>query len=232
MSIFAIGDTHLSFSTDKPMNIFKGWDDYVERLTQNWRTLVSPSDTVVLMGDISWAMSLEQAKADFTYLDALPGQKIILKGNHDYWWNTRRKMEAFFEANGFSTLHILHNNAYRVGPYSICGTRGWFYDDAGHEPNKVILREVQRLKTSIDAGRALGGEPIVFLHYPPISLTQQCAPFLDLLKAENITHCYYAHLHGGSVNSAFQDTFYGTKFALLSGDYLKFCPKVIEIIKS
>ena len=147
MSIFAIGDTHLSFSTDKPMNIFKGWDDYVERLTKNWHALVAPSDTVVLMGDISWAMSLEQAKADFAYLDALPGQKIILKGNHDYWWNTRRKMEAFFENYGFSTLHILHNNAYRVGDFSICGTRGWFYDDTQSEPDKVMLREVQRLKT-------------------------------------------------------------------------------------
>lgn len=232
MSIFAIGDTHLSFSTDKPMNIFKGWDDYVERLTKNWYALVAPSDTVVLMGDISWAMSLEQAKADFAYLDALPGQKIILKGNHDYWWNTRRKMEAFFENYGFSTLHILHNNAYRVGDFSICGTRGWFYDDTQSEPDKVMLREVQRLKTSIDAGRALGGEPIVFLHYPPISLTQQCAPFLDLLNDEQISRCYYAHLHGGAAHLAFQDTFYGTKFALLSGDYLKFCPKVIEIIKS
>lgn len=232
MSIFAIGDTHLSFSTDKPMNIFKGWDDYVERLTKNWYALVAPSDTVVLMGDISWAMSLEQAKADFAYLDALPGQKVILKGNHDYWWNTRRKMEAFFENNGFATLHILHNNAYRVGDFSICGTRGWFYDDTQSEPDKVMLREVQRLKTSIDAGRALGGEPIVFLHYPPISLTQQCAPFLDLLNDEQISRCYYAHLHGGAAHLAFQDTFYGTKFALLSGDYLKFCPKVIEIIKS
>lgn len=232
MSIFAIGDTHLSFSTNKPMNIFKGWDDYVERLTKNWRAVVEPTDTVVLMGDISWAMSLEGAKADFAFLDALPGQKIILKGNHDYWWNTRRKMEDFFAHNEFTTLHILHNNAFRVGDFSVCGSRGWFYDDAEGEPDKVVLREVQRLKTSIDAGRALGGEPLVFLHYPPISSAQQCAPFLELLKAENIKRCYYAHLHGGSVHLAFQEDFYGTKFELLSGDYLKFCPKLIEKIKS
>ena len=194
MSIFAIGDTHLSFSTDKPMNIFKGWDDYVARLTKNWHALISETDTVVVMGDVSWAMSLEEAKADFAYLHALPGQKIILKGNHDYWWNTRTKMEAFIEQNGFSTLHILHNNAYRVGDFSICGTRGWFYDAEETQPDKVLLREVQRLKTSIDAGRALGGEPIVFLHYPPISINQQCAPFLELLKNEHIERCYYAHL--------------------------------------
>lgn len=232
MSIFAIGDTHLSFSVDKPMNIFKGWDDYVDRLTRNWHALVNDADTVVIMGDVSWAMSLEQAKADFAYLDALPGQKIILKGNHDYWWNTRRKMDAFFAENGFSTLHILHNNAYRVGDFSICGTRGWFYDVQESEPDKVLLREVQRLKTSIDAGHALGGEPIVFLHYPPISQIQQCAPFLDLLRAEKIKRCYYAHLHGGAAHLAFQDEFYGTKFELLSGDYLKFCPKLIDLIKS
>ncbi len=232
MSIFAIGDTHLSFSTDKPMNIFKGWDDYVARLTKNWHALISETDTVVVMGDVSWAMSLEEAKADFAYLHALPGQKIILKGNHDYWWNTRTKMEAFIEQNGFSTLHILHNNAYRVGDFSICGTRGWFYDAEETQPDKVLLREVQRLKTSIDAGRALGGEPIVFLHYPPISINQQCAPFLELLKNEHIERCYYAHLHGGASHLAFQDEIYGIKFELLSGDYLKFCPKLIDLIKS
>lgn len=232
MSIFAIGDTHLSFSTDKPMNIFKGWDDYVARLTKNWHALISETDTVVVMGDVSWAMSLEEAKADFAYLHALPGQKIILKGNHDYWWNTRTKMEAFIEQNGFSTLHILHNNAYRVGDFSICGTRGWFYDAEETQPDKVLLREVQRLKTSIDVGRALGGEPIVFLHYPPISINQQCAPFLELLKNEHIERCYYAHLHGGASHLAFQDEIYGIKFELLSGDYLKFCPKLIDLIKS
>ena len=177
-------------------------------------------------------MSLEEAKADFAYLHALPGQKIILKGNHDYWWNTRTKMEAFIEQNGFSTLHILHNNAYRVGDFSICGTRGWFYDAEETQPDKVLLREVQRLKTSIDAGRALGGEPIVFLHYPPISINQQCAPFLELLKNEHIERCYYAHLHGGASHLAFQDEIYGIKFELLSGDYLKFCPKLIDLIKS
>ncbi len=232
MSIFAIGDTHLSFSTDKPMNIFKGWEDYVARLTRNWRALISETDTVVVMGDVSWAMSLEEAKADFAYLHTMPGQKIILKGNHDYWWNTRTKMDAFLEQNGFTSLHILHNNAYRVGDFSICGTRGWFYDAEEAQPDKVLLREVARLKTSIDAGRALGGEPIVFLHYPPISLNQQCAPFLELLKNEHISRCYYAHLHGGAAHLAFQDEIYGIKFELLSGDYLKFCPKLIDLIKS
>lgn len=232
MSIFAIGDTHLSLNSDKPMNIFKGWDDYVERLSANWQAVVEPKDTVVVMGDVSWAMSLSEAQKDFTFLNELPGQKIILKGNHDYWWNTRRKMEDFFSENGFSTLHILHNNAFLVDGYSICGTRGWFYDDTQSEPEKVLLREVQRLKTSIDAGRALGGEPIVFLHYPPITLQQRCKPILDLLEQEKIERCFYAHLHGSAAYSSYRGEFQGTHFELLSGDFLKFCPKLIELTKS
>ncbi len=232
MSIFAIGDTHLSLNSDKPMNIFKGWDDYVERLSANWQAVVEPKDTVVVMGDVSWAMSLSEAQKDFTFLNELPGQKIILKGNHDYWWNTRRKMEDFFVENGFSTLHILHNNAFLVDGFSICGTRGWFYDDTQSEPEKVLLREVQRLKTSIDAGRALGGEPIVFLHYPPITLQQRCKPILDLLEQEKIERCFYAHLHGSAAYSSYRGEFQGTHFELLSGDFLKFCPKLIELTKS
>lgn len=232
MSIFAIGDTHLSLNSDKPMNIFKGWDDYVERLSANWQAVVEPKDTVVVMGDVSWAMSLSEAQKDFTFLNELPGQKIILKGNHDYWWNTRRKMEDFFVENGFSTLHILHNNAFLVDGFSICGTRGWFYDDTQSEPEKVLLREVQRLKTSIDAGRALGGEPIVFLHYPPITLQQRCKPILDLLEQEKIERCFYAHLHGSAAYSSYRGAFQGTHFELLSGDFLKFCPKLIELTKS
>ena len=232
MSIFAIGDTHLSLNSDKPMNIFKGWDDYVERLSANWRAVVEPKDTVVVMGDVSWAMSLSEAQKDFAFLNDLPGQKIILKGNHDYWWNTRRKMEDFFSENGFSTLHILHNNAFLVDGYSICGTRGWFFDDTQSEPEKVLLREVQRLKTSIDAGRALGGEPIVFLHYPPITLQQRCKPILDLLEQEKIERCFYAHLHGSAAYSSYRGEFQGTHFELLSGDFLKFCPKLIELTKS
>ena len=232
MSIFAIGDTHLSLNSDKPMNIFKGWDDYVERLSANWQAVVEPKDTVVVMGDVSWAMSLSEAQKDFTFLNELPGQKIILKGNHDYWWNTRRKMEDFFVENGFSTLHILHNNAFLVDGFSICGTRGWFYDDTQSEPEKVLLREVQRLKTSIDAGRALGGEPIVFLHYPPITLQQRCKPILDLLEQEKIERCFHAHLHGSAAYSSYRGEFQGTHFELLSGDFLKFCPKLIELTKS
>ncbi len=232
MSVFAIGDTHLSFGTDKPMNIFKGWDDYVERLTKNWRALVNTQDTVVIMGDISWAMNLQEAKEDFRYLHELPGYKILLKGNHDYWWNTRAKMETFFAENGFTSLKILNNNAFKTGNVCICGTRGWFFDAEKQEDSKVLLREAQRLQASIDAAKQLGGEPVVFLHYPPITLNQQCDPIMEVLEREKIRRCYYAHLHGGSAYAAFQGEKYGTKFELLSCDYLKFCPKLIDLIKS
>ena len=232
MAIFAIGDTHLSFGADKPMDVFRGWQDYVSKLEKNWRALVSPADTVVIPGDVSWAMQLSAAKADFAFLDALPGQKILLKGNHDYWWTTMRKMQDFLTQNGFSTLRILHNNAYLVEGISVCGTRGWFFDAAEEAADKVLLREVQRLKASVAAGRALGGRPVVFLHYPPVTQTQRCEPILDALREEGVTECFYAHLHGASIASAFQGELAGIRFSLVSGDALGFCPKRLEKRKS
>ncbi|MEG1845796.1 MAG: metallophosphoesterase [Oscillospiraceae bacterium] len=232
MSIFAIGDTHLSFGADKSMNIFRGWDNYVERLEKNWKSIITDDDTVVIMGDVSWAMSLEAALPDFKFIESLPGEKIILKGNHDYWWNTKKKMDAFFEENNLKSIKILHNNAYRVGDYSICGTRGWFFDAEKDSDNKIVLREIGRLKASIDCGRELGGEPIVFFHYPPVNTVQKCDLIYDTLINEKIKRCYYAHIHSASVKLAFNGEKDGIFFALLSSDYLSFCPKLIEMIKN
>ena len=146
MALFAIADTHLSFGTDKPMDVFRGWKDYVPRLEQNWRALVAPEDTVVIAGDISWGMSLEQAAADFAFLHALPGKKLILKGNHDYWWTTRKKMDAFFAANRWDSLRIVHNDAAAVdGCVAVCGTRGWFFDAEEDADKKIVMREAGRL---------------------------------------------------------------------------------------
>ena len=230
MSLFAIGDTHLSFGTDKPMNVFRGWDNYVERLETNWNNLISEDDTVVIMGDISWAMNFKKMLEDFRFINSLNGQKIILKGNHDYWWNTMTKMNAFLEENSFDSIKFLFNNAYLCDGISVCGTRGWFYD-AENDDNteKIILREAARLRTSIKAGRELGGEPVVFLHYPPVSKTQICQPIVDVLKEENIKHCYYAHLHSASAYNSFNGEMDGIKYELLSADYLKFCPKPIQL---
>ena len=230
MKLFTIADLHLSLRTDKPMDVFPGWADYVERLEANWRKLVSPEDVVVIPGDISWEMDLEKCRDDFAFLDSLPGQKLLMKGNHDYWWTTKKKMDAFLADNDFSSLHILFNNAYRFGDYTIVGTRGWFYD-AEHDPgNKVLLREAGRLRLSIAAGRALGGDLICFLHYPPLTINQQCDEIMSVLKEEGITRCFYGHLHGPSLSLAYNGIAEGTSFQLVSADYLRFCPFFIEKI--
>lgn len=231
MSLFAIGDTHLSFGTNKPMNIFSGWDNYVERLEENWHKLITDDDTVVIMGDISWAMALEETKKDFEFINNLPGQKIIMKGNHDYWWNTVSKMNRFVEENNFNTIKFLFNNSYLVDGISICGTRGWFFDAETEQDEKVVLREAQRLRASIKAGKELGGEPYVFLHYPPLSNDRICQPIYDVLLEEGITKCYYAHLHSASAKYSFNGERDSIKFELLSADHLKFCPKLIKSTK-
>ena len=232
MSLFVIGDTHLSFSTDKPMNVFGGWDAYEQRLENHWRALVAPTDTVVIPGDISWGMSLEEAKADFAFLHALPGQKLLLKGNHDYWWATRRKMDAFFAENGFDTLRIVHNDAVGVeDTFAVCGTRGWFYDAEQDADQKVLNREIGRLRASVEAAVKTELEPIAFLHYPPIWGEERCQPFLDVLKEYGVKRCYYGHVHGPGIHQAFSGNVDGLCLQLASADALKFVPLHIPAIK-
>ena len=152
MAIFVVGDLHLSLGGDKPMDVFEGWEGYLPKLEANWRTLISPQDTVILAGDTSWAMKLEDTKTDFAFIQNLPGQKWLLKGNHDYWWTTARKMERYLTENGFDTMHILHNNACMVGDYALCGTRGWPFDDTNAQDAKIMAREAGRLRMSPQAG--------------------------------------------------------------------------------
>ena len=230
MSLFAIGDPHLSFSCDKPMDIFRGWDDYVERKKKNWNSVVTENDTVVVPGDISWAMGLTNAKKDFEFLNNLNGTKIILKGNHDYWWNTMNKMNSFLSENEFESIKILHNNSYKIGDFAIAGTRGWFYDDTCEADKKVILREAGRLQTSINEAKKLGGEVIVFLHYPPISATQKCDEILNVILENDIKRCFFGHLHGFVPPENTFIEYEGVKFTLVSADKLNFCPKIIEKI--
>ena len=149
MALFVLGDPHLSLGASKPMDIFPGWNDYVDRLEKNWRKLITPQDTIVLAGDISWAMRLTDTRKDFEFLQSLPGQKIIMKGNHDYWWSTVNKMNAYLKAEGFDTLHILHNNSYSVEGYALCGTRGWLFDAGEAHDEKVMNREIGRLRTRL-----------------------------------------------------------------------------------
>lgn len=230
MSLFAIGDPHLSFSTDKPMDIFKGWDDYVTRLQKNWNSIVTEDDTVVIPGDISWAMNFDAAKKDFEFLEALNGQKIISKGNHDYWWNTMNKMNNFLSENDFNSIKILHNNSYSVGGFSVVGTRGWYYDDTCEKDKKVLLREAGRLKLSIESAKKQNpnDEIIAFLHYPPISDNFKCDEILSILVENNIKRCYFGHLHGFVPPNNASLEYEGIKFTLVSADKLEFCPKIIE----
>ena len=223
MALYAIGDTHLSLSSDKPMDVFGGsWEGYVEKLRAGFAH-VKPEDTVVLCGDLSWGMSLEEARADFAFLDALPGRKILLKGNHDYWWTTANKMNTFFQENGFTTLNILHNNCYFYGDLALCGTRGWFFEEnAKPQSAKVFRREVMRLEASL---KAAGEKPkIVFLHYPPRYKGYECPEILDLLAKYQVRRCFYGHLHGGSHRLATEGQWDGVEFRLVSADYLGFHP--------
>ena len=180
MSLFAIGDPHLSLNCNKPMDIFRGWDDYVSRLERNWKKLVLPEDTVVLAGDISWGMTMEEAEADFRFLHELPGTKIILKGNHDYWFGTKTKVENFFTEKGFFTLKILFNNAFEYDGHSLCGTRGWINEQGEAVDKKVLNREAGRLRLSLEAGKKTGKPPIAFLHYPPVY-------YIDVYKRQPIS---------------------------------------------
>lgn len=222
MAIFTIGDLHLSLGTEKPMDIFPGWNGYVERLEENWRKLIKEEDTVVLAGDISWAMKLEDAKKDFAFLQQLPGQKILLKGNHDYWWTTAKKMERFFEENGFDTLHLLHNNSYHIEGVSLCGTRSWMFDVGEAQDEKVMNRELGRLRTSLQAAES--EEKIVFLHYPPIYPNANAQQVIDVLKEYNVKKCYYGHLHGAAIRFAVQGIVDEIEYKLISADGLSFCP--------
>ena len=196
---------------------------YVERLERNWRKLIKPEDTIVLAGDISWAMRLTDTRKDFAFLQQLPGQKLIMKGNHDYWWTTANKMNAYLKAEGFDTLHILHNNSYAVEGYAICGTRGWLFDVGEPHDEKVMNREIGRLKMSLDAAEP-GLEKLVFLHYPPVYTGTSAPEIVATLKAYGIRTCYYGHLHGNAIRYAVQGDVDGIRYKLVSADGLRFCP--------
>ena len=226
MALFAIADTHLSFGTNKPMDSFSGWNDYVKRLEENWNKLVTDNDTVVIAGDISWAMNLDEARVDFDFLNSLNGTKIIGKGNHDYWWNTLSKMNAFLDENGFNTIKFLFNNSYDVDGVSVCGSRGWYFDSEEAHDEKILAREVNRIKASIESSSC--DEKLVFLHYPPVTTQNSCDEIVGLLKEKGIKKCYYGHLHGEAAKYAMKETVEGISFELISADNLKFIPKLIK----
>ena len=227
MALYAIGDTHLSLGSDKPMDVFGGgWEGYVDKLREGFAP-VNADDTVVLCGDLSWGMSLEEARDDFAFLNSeLPGEKWLLKGNHDYWWNTAAKMNAFFQANGFERLHILHNNCAYYAEIALCGTRGWFFEEnGGPQTEKVFKRELIRLEASLKvAGER---EKLRFLHYPPLYRGYRCQEIIDLLERYEVSACYYGHLHGPSHRLAIEGVRGGVDYHLVSADFVGFRPKKI-----
>lgn len=225
MAIYVIADLHLSFSQDKPMSIFgENWEGHSEKIKNNWISKVKPEDTVVLPGDFSWAMYLQDTYKDFEYLNSLPGKKLLLKGNHDYWWTTVTNMRNFLEENKFKNIDFIYNNSYLVENKILTGTRGWNLLDTENS-SKMIKRESIRLQLAIEDGIKKYGddkEIIVFMHYPPISNTNKKSEFLKILKQYDIKRCYYGHLHGRSHQDAIEGIVDGIEFKLISADYLNF----------
>ncbi|MCD8331554.1 MAG: metallophosphoesterase [Oscillospiraceae bacterium] len=223
MALFVLGDTHLSLSGNKSMEVFGGvWEGYVDKLRQGLSALTQ-EDTLVLCGDLSWGMSLEQAQADLAFLDSFPGRKLLLKGNHDYWWTTAAKMNGFFQQQGFHSFQLLHNNCHFYQDVALCGTRGWFYEEKGDQ--KVFRRELIRLETSLKA--AGEREKLCFLHYPPRCQSYICKEIVELLERYRVRTCYYGHLHGVSHRQAVEGIWNNVEYDLVAADYLNFQPKKI-----
>lgn len=231
MAIFAVSDLHLPLGVDKPMNVFGSkWDNYVEKLKENWQKIVKPEDIVIMPGDISWATYLEDSVADFEYINSLNGKKVILKGNHDYWWTTMNKLSIFMAEHKFSTIEFVHNSAVMYGETAICGTRGWniAHDNSSDEDKKIFMREKQRMILSLeDAKRKKAKEIIVAMHYPPVEKDGLNRDFIEILKEYGVKKCVYGHLHAAAQNFACQGDVDGVKLTLVSCDYLNFIPKLI-----
>ncbi len=225
MALYAIGDLHLSLGVEKPMDIFGGaWEGYMEKLEEGI-SCIRPEDTTVLLGDLTWGMDMEQAKPDFAWISRIPGRKIILKGNHDYWWTTASKFYRFCEENGFENMYILNNNCYFYNNYAICGTRGWFFEEnrSGQHDEKVFKRELIRLETSLQAA----GEDkikLCFLHYPPRYRGYTCTEILELLEKYGVRACYYGHLHADSHKLAMEGLWDNVDYHLVAADYVNFSP--------
>jgi len=234
MALYAIGDLHLSLGVDKPMDIFGGaWDGYEQKLRQNLTQTLQEGDTLVIAGDMSWGINLREALQDFRFLAQLPCQVLLVKGNHDLWWETASKMNRFLEENELKNIAFLHNNCHMMGKTALCGTRGWFDDGTTPHSAKMVNREVQRLKLSLEAAAAAGAERIIcFIHYPPKTRTAVCEPILELLEQYPVEACYYGHLHGPSIRQAFENVHNGVKYRLISADSVNFQPILIELQKT
>ena len=228
MALYAIGDLHLSHTADKPMDIFGGnWVDYMDKLTEGFKVLCD-DDLCIMCGDTSWGISLEESLEDFKYIENLPGRKILIKGNHDYWWTTMSKINNFFEANNIKTIDILFNNAFFYEDIAICGTRGWLSDDklTAQQNARITAREITRFKTSMEAA---GDAPrrLCFFHYPPRFGTIVCHDIISLMNEYNVKQCLYGHLHSEGHRLAVRGIIEGIKYDIISADYINFTPQKV-----
>ena len=231
MSVFAIADLHLSLDTNKPMDVFgKRWDGYVDKLQQHWQETVSKDDTVIIPGDISWSTYLEECFKDFDFINRLNGNKIILKGNHDYWWTTASKLSAYIQKNSFNTISFLHNDAFLMEGISICGSRSWITpktDNASAEDVKIYNRELARIRLSLDYANKMfpGTEKIVFVHYPPFSNQKELdMAFINLVCEYDVKRIVYGHLHADAHAFSINESVDGIEFKLVSADFINFKP--------
>ncbi|MGN0648963.1 MAG: metallophosphoesterase [Oscillospiraceae bacterium] len=227
--VYTIGDLHLTFGADKPMDIFSGWSNYLERLESSWNSMITDDDTVVLIGDHSWALKLEDTCKDLEYIHSrLRGKKILIKGNHDLWWSTMNKLNNFIQTNGFDSISFLFNNAFLAEGISICGTRGWIRENGEQPDQKILLREAARLEASLKEGVKLGGELVAFIHYPPVYRSEENVYITDVLQKYGVKRCYYAHLHGGAIRGAINGVYQGIEYKLVSADGVGFEPVKIN----
>lgn len=227
MALYAIGDLHLCLGAPKPMDVFGGaWIGYMDKLKRGL-SRIGPDDTTVLLGDLSWALDLKDAKADFAWINEIPGRKIILKGNHDYWWSTASKFYAFCADNAFSDMFILNNNHYEYDGWAICGTRGWFFEEerSGQHDEKIFKRELIRLEASLQSAGDL--RKMVFLHYPPRYKGYLCNEIIAILEKYGVQRCFYGHLHGPSHKLAVEGLWGGVDYRLVSADRLDFSPLTV-----
>ncbi len=229
MALYAMADLHLAMGVNKPMDIFGlEWIGYMDRIRENWERLVTPGDTVLIPGDFCWATYLPEAVPDFAWLHTLPGEKVLSKGNHDYWWTTRAKIDKFLEEHGFSSVRVLHNDAMRVGSWAIAAARGWTSPgdaEFSADDRKIWLREQDRLKLSLEAAAKLGAERLlVMLHYPPFNAKREPGAFVDILKAYGCDTCVYGHLHGRGRYAAIQGVQDDIRYKLVAADSLQFAP--------
>lgn len=241
MSVYVIADLHLSTENEsKSMEVFgHRWQDYQNKIEKNWNKLVTPEDTVIVPGDISWALAFDDALSDFKFLDALNGKKILMKGNHDFWWTSVTKMRKRFEEEGIKTIDFLYNNAMEIEDYIITGSRGWFVDPSTQTKNvnadfdKINNRELIRLKIGLDTAKKLQEsivpkkEIIAFFHFPLMWSDFKNDKMMDMLIDYGISRCYFGHIHGNYFNSG-NFEYKSLKMRLISADFLDFVPLFVQ----